>query len=141
MTELCKQCGHPLEGGRSNRKFCNKICAGEYAKRQWRERNPASPLGKLATGTIAEVNEMRVAIDLLSRGYEVYRAAFQGMPCDMYIMKGSKDIGQRIEVTTGNFTSNATLSHPTRDPSKYDVLAVVATTADGRATIVYKPEL
>lgn len=146
MAEVCKDCGDPLIGGRKGRKFCHKDCAANYQKKQWRLLNPKSPLGQLATGTVAEVNEMRVAIDLLSRGYEVYRAAFQGMPCDLlicgkntWVYPGNEP--QRVEVTTGTFTSKGTLAHPTRDETKYDVLAVVATEANGDTKIVYKPEL
>lgn len=144
MAGECKDCGATLTGGRKDRCFCDKDCASSYQKKQWRALNPKSPLGQLATGTVAEVNEMRVAIDLLSRGYEVYRAAFQGMPCDLMVRQSGAENTEdfyRIEVTTGTFTPKGTLAHPARDTTKFDVLAVVATEASGATKIVYKPEL
>lgn len=132
----CAECHGPLPANaKSNRKFCTLACSKAHTKRLWREKNPKSPAADLATRTVAEVNEMRVAIDLLQHGFQVYRAAFQGMPCDLYIMK-ERDIGQRVEVTTGNFSPNGSLAHPVRDPANYDVLAVVV-----GERIIYKPQL
>ena len=122
----CKRCDKALpEHSKSNRKFCGKVCASEFAKEQWRQQNPKSALGQVATGTKAEVNEMRVAIDLLEKGYEVYRAAFQGMPCDLICRPNATWNWQRVEVTTGNKSPNGSVAHPKRDPETYDMLAVV----------------
>lgn len=135
----CTQCGTTFEQLRSNQKFCGKACASEFQKQKWRLQNPKSPLGIVATGTTAEINEMRVTIDLLQRGFEVYRAAFQGMPCDMLIRKMEWPATQsiRVEVTTGNRTAAGTVVHPDRDAATFDVLAVVL----GDGNIVYKPEI
>lgn len=133
----CKYCLDPLKGGRKDRVFCDKYCAANYQKEQWRLHNPKSASTTLTTNTIAEVNEMRVAIDLLAKGFAVYRAAFQGMPCDMVVMKDVAATGHlRIEVTTGNRTASGTVVHPKRDESLYDVLAIVV-----GDEIFYKPEL
>lgn len=139
----CKECFADLPiDAKSNRKFCDKHCASEYAKKEWRERNPKSPLTQLATNTVAEANEMKVAIDLLVKGWQVYRAAFPGMLCDMLIyspnaVRYEEDSGmRRVEVTSGNYAANGTLSHPIRTPANYDVLAIVTP-----SKIVYKPEL
>lgn len=82
---------------------------------------------------------MLVAIDLLKRGFEVYRAAFQGMPCDMLARRTEWDHNQvwRFEVTTGNRTAAGTVVHPERNTAVFDVLAVVL----GDGGIVYKPEI
>lgn len=139
-TKLCKQCGRAMAVGRKDRVFCGVECANEHQRKVWRENNPKSPLAAMQNNTVAEVNEMKVAIDLLQRGYEVYRAAFQGMPCDMLVCgptleKG--DLALRIEVTTGSRSTSGALHHPKRDTLNYDVLAVVL----GSGEIVYKPEL
>lgn len=139
-VKTCKFCAKRLVGGRKDRVYCDTACANEDQRRKWREKNPKSPLGELQNNTVAEVNEMRVAIDLLSRGYEVYRAAFQGMPCDILVCgpaleKG--DLALRVEVTSGNRSTSGAVTHPKRDAALFDVLAVVL----GDGTIVYKPEL
>ena len=141
----CKYCDKPFPAdAKSNRRFCNKVCAGAFAKELWRQQNPKSALGTIATGTKAEINEMRVAIDLLEKGYEVYRAAFQGMPCDLLVRMGRETYGAdaeplflttilRVEVTTGNKSPNGTVAHPKRDAAAYDMLAVVV-----GSEIIYK---
>ena len=122
----CKYCDKPFPAdAKSNRRFCNKVCAGAFAKELWRQQNPKSALGTIATGTKAEVNEMRVAIDFLEQGYEVYRAAFQGMPCDLLVRSNANYKWQRVEVTTGNKSPNGSVAHPKRDEATYDILAVV----------------
>lgn len=142
MYGQCKQCKALLIGGRKDRKFCNAECAGEFQRLAWRQKNPKSPLAALQNNTKAEANIMKVCIDLLQRGYEVYKAAFQGMPCDLVVIYrqetsfGSMVQYRRIEVTSGNRSTSGTLSHPKREAAQYDVLAVVV-----GDEIFYKPEL
>lgn len=143
---VCKCCAKELPANsKSNRRFCDTECARQFAKALWREKNPKSELGILATNTRAEVNEMRVAIDLLAKGFEVYRAAFQGMPCDMLVvppghqyfqLPGEAKRPRRVEVTTGNYSPNGEVAHPKRNTANFDVLAVVLSDR-----IIYKPEL
>lgn len=134
----CRFCSNPLpEKRRPNRVYCNEECARQAMKLAWHMQNPKSALSQFATGTIAEVNTMRVCINLLERGYSVYRAAFPAMPFD--IMAGPAfDHWQRVKVTSGSRTTKGTLVHPVKDArrSEFDVLAVV--TGDG---IFYEPEL
>lgn len=114
-------------------------------KLAWHMQNPKSALSQFATGTIAEVNTMRVCIDLLTRGCHVFRAAFPAMPCDILIEYLGDDHGGRqgwrvlrVKVTSGSRTTKGTLVHPVKDArrAEFDVLAVV--TASG---IFYEPEL
>lgn len=134
--KFCKYCNEKLVGGRKDRVFCDKDCAALYQKQAWHRMNPKTAAAQLANNTVAEMNEMRVTLDLLSRGYEVYRAAVAGMQCDLYVLHGQHDVGKRVEVTSGNLTPSGTLQHPHRDEAKFDVLAVVV-----GDTIHYKPEL
>ncbi|MCI0528347.1 MAG: hypothetical protein L0Y56_12980 [Nitrospira sp.] len=83
------------------------------------------------TGTF---HEMKVVIDLMRRGYEVYRAVSGGAPCDFVAVKDGKAI--RVEVTTGH-RYKTKLNHPPKDPNKFDVLAIVE--HDG--WITYRPDL
>jgi len=140
MSEKCAWCDTLLPAvRRSSMRFCDKHCAAAHQQQKWRTRNPKSALGALLAGGVAEVNEMRVAIDLLQRGFEVYRAAFQGMPCDMLVRRTEWDHNQvwRVEVTTGNRTVAGSIVHPDRSKAQFDVLAVVL--ADGE--IMYKPDI
>lgn len=133
----CKYCGGPLPAtARSNQVYCSTTCAREYVKREWRERNPKSPLGALAAGTIAEAHVMRVCIDLLEKGWQVYRAAFPAMDFDIFAMRPEWEVALRVKVTTGMRTNRGGVSHPKRDRTKFDVLAIVIGN-----DIIYEPEL
>lgn len=85
---------------------------------------------------------MRVCLDLMLKGYEVYRAAFSGMTCDLYVCGKSTwlypgSIPQRVEVMSGNYSPNGTLVYPPKkNPDNYDIAAVVV-----GDVIVYIPEL
>lgn len=143
----CRFCDKPLVGEkRGNRVYCNEDCSRADLKRKWREQNPKTALAAMKTGTIGEVNAMRVSIDLLTKGYQVFRAAFPAMPFDIVVvedplLKNSIEIhpSKRIKVTTGSKTVKGTLVHPVKPEKRadFDVLAVVTTTGD----IFYDPEL
>jgi len=51
------------------------------------------------TGTVGAISELRVCVDLLSRGFEVFRAVSQSCSCDLAILKSGQLL--RIEVKTG----------------------------------------
>lgn len=107
-----------------NRKFCSKECREAYYKAKYREANP-EPEIKLATGTTGTIAELRVAVDLLSRGFAVFRAMSPHCSCDLAVLDDKKLL--RVEVTSGKRLGNGKISHPKKqeDSHKWDVLAVV----------------
>lgn len=123
----CYICQKPLseEKMRRHAKFCDKTCANKHWANLYRRANPRIHKGlSLPTGTIGAMHEMVVAVDLMSRGYHVFRALSQACPCDLAILKNGKLI--RVECTTGTYNRNPnSWSHPLKDNKKYDVLAVV----------------
>lgn len=80
------------------------------------------------------MSELRVAVDLMDKQYEVFRSISPACSCDLAILKGNKLI--RVEVTTGTKAyTPGNITHPPKDASRYDVLAVVI-----GDSIVYKPD-
>jgi hypothetical protein len=77
---------------------------------------------------------LEVAVDLLSRGFHVFRALSHSCSCDLAIVKDGKLI--RVEVTTGHSNKNGTIGYPAKDETKFDILAVC--TKNG---IIYKPDI
>jgi hypothetical protein len=74
------------------------------------------------TGRIGAIRELKVAVDLTSKGWEVYRAMSPDSPCDLLIMRGATLL--RVEVTGGRITTKGDLSHPhQKQADRYDVLA------------------
>jgi hypothetical protein len=130
----CKQCGKPLVGGRSNRRYCDKDCLHAYHSAAWHSANPKSPVSQLKTGAVAECNLLRVCLDLLKRSehIQLYRALFPGQ--DANLVATSWGSTWSIEVVSGNRTAKGKIMHAKRH-EKYDVLAVVL-----GDEIVYQPE-
>jgi hypothetical protein len=80
----------------------------------------------LPSGTIGAIHEYAVAIDLLKKGYTVFRSITPNGPCDLACLKGTKF--SKIEVTTGHITSGGKIYFPSKPaPYTYDHLAIVIT--------------
>ena len=94
----CAQCGDvlpPKSHGR--RMFCGIACSAA-------SRVPATPdlrgySGGLVTGTRGAVSELRVVVDLMERGFHVYRAMSPSCPCDLVVWKEDGPV-IRVEVKT-----------------------------------------
>ena len=80
--------------------------------------------GMLPTGTVGEMGELKVAIDLLSKGLEVFKALSPSTSCDIAILKKRK-ILKTIEVRTGNKNMLKNLESYKKRNVKADILAVV----------------
>jgi len=87
----------------------------------------------LTTGTTGTIGELRVVIDLLEKGYDVFRAASTNCWTDLVVAvsEGFKS----VEVKTGHRTPSGKLQYP-KPKEKSDVIAVVLPTE-----IVYLPPL
>ena len=93
------------------------------------------PASKLPAGTVGAIAELRVSVDLLSKGYEVFRALNPSCPCDLAILCDNRLF--RVEVRTAHRSGYTGKVYC--DPSKkeyYDILAQVLP-----EQIVYIPEL
>jgi hypothetical protein len=77
---------------------------------------------------------LEVCVDLAAKGWHVFRAVDPSALCDLIALRGTFVL--RIEVTTGYHTANGNLYHPSKDSTRFDVLAVC--TPDG---IRYSPEM
>ena len=123
---ICRYCLTPLSPeGRKDRKYCDKECAQAAAKEKWRKANPKTAESVIATGAIAEINQLRAISHLLKHGYLVYRALYAGMPCALIAVDTLLGNMIRVEVVSGSYTPGGALTHAKRDASKFDMLLVV----------------
>lgn len=120
---LCLGCDSPLSKIKLSRraKFCSDHCKRLWLKRRYRERRPAQ--AAVNPHAVGCMSELAVSIDLLRRGFEVYRALNGIARCDLAVLRDGKLV--LVEVTTGHRTHTGRMFHKAKDPSKYDVLAVV----------------
>lgn len=89
---------------------------------QYRALNP-KPL--LSTGTTGAVSELVASVDLLRKGYEVFRALSPSCSCDLAILKDHQLL--RIEVRTGKRSATGKITYPP-DRANADHFAVVVGT-------------
>lgn len=129
MEKICEVCSKPFSTQRAWQKYCCYGCRLEKQKGSY-----ASVGEELASGTIGTLGELRVAIDLLLKGYDVFRAISPSCSCDLAVLRNSKLI--RVEVTTGHYYYGKLRPSSVKKYQRhqYDVLATVS--PDGQ-TIIY----
>ncbi len=122
---VCINCGeeiqvHKVKRTRGQAKYCDPSCQKEYWKKKYAGQNT---IWGVSSSTVGAINELRVSVDLLRRGYSVFRALSPSCPCDLVLLKDGDVF--RVEVTTGHNSSNGRLYYPKKDPQLYDILAIV----------------
>ena len=108
-----------------NQKYCSRACAQKAQHNKYRSSNPLSQLAlrgiKLSTSTKGALSELKVAIDLIEKGYEVFKAVSPGTSCDYAIWKDGKLL--RLEVKSRFYGCSGVMSK--NPPHKADILALV----------------
>ena len=87
-------CAVEFQPKNNRQRFCDDECRLRAYKTQ-------SSYKGLATNTVGAMQELRVAADLLAKGYEVFRAVSPACSTDLVIQKDG--ILLRIEVRTGYY--------------------------------------
>lgn len=102
-------------------KYCSHKCQSEYYKMLYASHNGNAFVG-IPTGTVGAINELRVSVDLLTKGYHVFRALSPACLCDLVLLEGR---AFRVEVTTGHRNREGKIQYPKHDLARFDLLAVV----------------
>jgi len=82
----------------------------------------------VATASVGAASELRVCVDLLLKGFHVFRAVSPACACDLMLLHGDKAL--RIEVRTVSSTGSYSAK------GRYDIIAAV-----GKESIKYTPAL
>ncbi len=131
----CMHCNSEFAQGSKNRvKFCSSNCRAMHGKQKFQKNNP---LLNIPSGTVGAISELKVCVDLMSKGFHVYRAISPCAPCDLAITYQNKLY--RVEVTCAYFTNSGKIYNPKRhhDQTKFDIVALVLKNGN----ISYEPEL
>lgn len=77
-----KSCPNCLKSfnGYHNQVFCCKACVKEWSGK-------VSLYPEVPSGTVGALNELKVSVDLMAKGYEVYRALSPSSSCDVLALK------------------------------------------------------
>ena len=122
----CRICKNDFKG-RKTQFLCSKECRKKYYGVQGYGEH------KIASGTVGAVQELRVSIDLMLKGYEVFRAVSPSCSCDLLAMKNKKMY--RFEVKTGYRNFKGDVYFPTKNiRAEYLVVAL-------KNELIYRPEL
>src|SRR3990167_7042344 len=92
-----------------------------------------SGMEHLKSGTVGAYQELREAADLLSKGYDVFRAVSPSCTCDLIALNSSVAI--KVEVRTGHINAKGE-PHCPQYSFRADCFAIAL-----RDKIVYKPNL
>jgi hypothetical protein len=137
-AKRCARCAVPFPWKNyvGKRKYCSDACA-RANERQRREALSDRHPSNRSTGTVGAISELVVTVDLLNRGFDVFRAVSPSCSCDLIAMKDGTVL--RIEVRTAYQRKDGTLGHHRRigEESNYDVMAAVHATG----LIVYTPPI
>ena len=131
---VCIVCGKDIPESRRIRhaKTCSAECYHNRQLEKYHKRNPRTFLCSATTGA---VGEYRVVVDLLLKGFEVFKAVSPACSCDLAILKEGKLL--RIEVKTGKYTSYEGDSvYFDKARVKADILAIVL-----HDKIIYQPSI
>lgn len=137
MKRICKFCQKEIpQEAHKSRVFCSYECRSLFTKMKYEQFNPDTFRGK-TSATTGAISELRVAVDLLAKGYDVFRALSPNCPCDLAILKGERLL--RVEVRT-TFISTAGKLYKAKnkrdDMNSIDVYAWVLPDK-----IIYEPAL
>lgn len=129
----CIRCGLTISTKRQRRhaKYCSVICRHEAQKDGFRKMNP-KPI--LASATAGAVAEYRVVVDLLNRGFEVFRSVSPACSCDLAILADTRLF--RVEVRSNKYSATGKAYTIPTKPVKADILASVFFDK-----IIYEPPL
>lgn len=82
------------------------------------------PDADLPPGTIGAAAELTVALEMLARGYYVFRSITPNSPCDLVVMRRDDGCVARVEVRTGCFTPAGQLALSVKESDACDIYAV-----------------
>jgi len=134
MKKECENCKTELVGRwLPNKRFCNRKC---YNSLMRKKRDLINERMNVPSSVVGAIAEYRVCIDLLLKGFDVFKnISLQGR-CDLVIVKERSIFA--VEVTTGVYSLNGKLSNPKKYVEKrWDILAIVTS----KGEIFYDPPL
>jgi hypothetical protein len=121
-TEVCINCGGFIIEPKTNKVYCSDACGAEYRNNNFYTANQRLPI-KIKSATTGAAHELVVCVDLMKRGWHVFRAQSPSCPCDLIAMNDNQLL--RIEVTTGTIVKHGIAFPKKKDSYIFDFIAVV----------------
>lgn len=115
-SRICRNCQKGFISKRPNALVCSDECRLNWALGKSRRFS----LDRLSNGTVGAISEMVVAVDLMKKGYAVFRSLSPACFCDLMAVKGDSSL--RVEVKTG-YESETGRVHFPKSNRPFDILA------------------
>jgi hypothetical protein len=112
----CRSCGKSFTGRDYRTVFCSRVC------RLGRRKRVGASVG-LSNGTIGTVSELIASVDLLEKGWTVFRSLSPNGFADIVACKGA--ITLRLEVRTGAKLDSGRLTFPADRAPNTDGFVVI----------------
>ena len=103
----CKECGTKFTTHMPYKIFCHKDCQVLWHNKVSGAINAHQ---KISIGTTGAIAELLVCSDLMTRGYEVFRAVSPSCSIDLMAIKNGQTL--MVEVRTGRYSGMGNLYYP-----------------------------
>ena len=118
-TRQCEICPEIFSTKRATKKYCSQRCAS----RAYNEKRGFIPAySSVSSGTVGAIGELRVCVDLMSKGLDVFRSQSPNAKSDLIFIVGR--LCYRVEVKTGYRNKLTGEIFMPRPRFAFDVLAV-----------------
>jgi hypothetical protein len=119
----CLHCRSPFRTSNYQQKYCGKECQrAHYYGTPIYDESDVLAAASISPGTRGAMSELRVCVDLMARGFHVYRAMSPSCPSDLVVWK-ERGRAIRIEVKTAR--KNMATGNIAYQSSKRNVFEVI----------------
>ena len=117
---VCAVCSTEFQSNQQKAKFCSEQCKKQKDNEKWGRIGVPG----VSASTVGAISEMACSVELMNKGYAVFRALSPSCICDLIAVKGDRML--RVEVRTGYQGSKGTVTFPLngKDKGRQDVFAV-----------------
>lgn len=124
---ICRGCEKEFLAKNKTRAYCNSRCQRDSKFKLFQENSHRTVFmgDSIPDGTVGAIHELVVSVDLMRKGFHVFRAQSPACPCDLICLGNEKTM--RVEVKTGRWKLNGSLVYSSvkNTTDRFDVLAVV----------------
>ncbi len=132
--KTCLECGLMFIAHATNRKHC-EACQEKHKRQKVRFGQ------RICTATTGAISEMAVSLDLLCRGYEVFRSLSPACSCDLIISRNGTCIRTEVKTLAYNQSAGSYAKTKAFEAISADLIALVSYGNSGKPIIQYVPPL
>lgn len=127
MSKKCVNCGNEIIGQR--RKYCSSRCVKSYQNKKYNSYQKDSAfVDGVSGGSVGAAHEMLVCVDLLRKGFEVFRSVSPHSKCDLIARNNGSQYTIEVRTCATRVDGSLSLSKANMNDHYYDIYAAVTRT-------------